>query len=129
MTAAPLTAALIEMSGVPRRSPTTACTGSWKTGRAKPPPPPPNPSFQVSSGDVRLPAASRCSMVPQNGELVLAEQELLLDPLGEARANSAIPRRSASAKRTSPYCNVSCPSRVTFRASVEVCVVSRMTRP
>ena len=68
MIAAPLTAALIEMSGVPRRSPTTARTESWKTGRAKNrlllllllllllPPPPPNPSFQVSSGDVR----SRC---------------------------------------------------------------------
>jgi len=84
MSAAPLQAALIEMSGTPRWPPTMPRTPFWKRGRAKttdlPPPPasglgPGAPatnslagalkvSFQTVAG-VRLPPpAARCSWVP-----------------------------------------------------------------
>src|ERR1700721_2693124 len=66
--APPLTAADIEMSGVPRWLPTTFLTPVWKSGREKtpdsPPPPAPKPSFHTTSGDSRLPALSRESWEP-----------------------------------------------------------------
>src|SRR5579871_1705725 len=66
--AAPFTAALIEMSGVPRSVPTTPATPSWNDGRANTPdsapPPAPYPSFQTTSGETRLPLLSSASWVP-----------------------------------------------------------------
>src|SRR5580704_1176476 len=64
----PLTAALIEMSGVPRWLPVTPATPIWKSGREKmadgPPPLAPKPSFHTVSGDSLLPFWSRLSIVP-----------------------------------------------------------------
>ena len=63
-----MTAAVIEISGVPRSLPTTLATPFWNNGRPKtadsPPPPAPKPSFQTVSGSSRLPLLSRSSMVP-----------------------------------------------------------------
>src|SRR6266487_6806358 len=64
----PSTAALMLMSGVPRRSSTTLPRPSWKPGLLntadRPPPPAPKPSFHTTSGWTRLPELSKLSCAP-----------------------------------------------------------------
>ena len=52
------------MSGTPRALPTTLATPFWYQGRANTDDTPPPESFHKVSGEVRSPAALRCSWVP-----------------------------------------------------------------
>ena len=102
MRLAPLNEALRATSGMPRRSPTTARTGSWYAGRVKIAETPPLPaqgsapayrattalrlSFQAESGVIRPPPAVSRRVVPSDGGDQGVGGRPVHDPLRAERA-------------------------------------------